>query len=317
MNKHSRREFVVGSAAAGVLALRPGALLSAAAAESAQPAEMAIAKWSGEKNLANEQIDQAAAKMVEQAIEALGGMKRFVKRGDVVWVKPNIGWDRAPETAANTNPEIVRKIIQMCFDAGAKTVKMGDNPVHVAQKTYESSGIAAVSKAAGARVVFLDKSRFRDMALPEAEKVKEIPVYPEILDADLVINVPVLKHHVLATLTMCMKNYMGVIENRRFFHQDLPTCITDISQFMKPKARLHILDGVRILTDHGPSGGKLEDVRTTMTLAAGTDIVALDAWGAELIGRKPADIGSIVKGQERGLGKIDYRALAPRELAVS
>lgn len=317
MSQHSRREFLVGStAAAGMLALRPEALLGAAP-PSGKPADMAIAKWSGAKDLANDQIDQAAGKMVQQAIEALGGMNRFVKRGDVVWVKPNIGWDRAPETAANTNPEMVRKIIQMCFDAGAKTVKVGDNPVHVAQKTYESSGIASVSRAAGARVVFLDKSRFRDTALPEAEKVKEIPVYPEILDADLVINVPVVKHHVLATLTMCMKNYMGVIENRRFFHQDLPTCIADISQFMQPKARLHILDGVRILTAHGPSGGKLEDVRTTMTVAAGTDIVALDAWGAELIGRKPEDIGSIVKGQERGLGKIDYRALAPRELAVS
>jgi len=316
MNKHSRREFMVGTAAAGLLALRPDFLLGAEQAASDKPAQMAIAKWAGEKDLTAEQIDQAAGKMVEKAIDALGGMKRFVKSGDVVWVKPNIGWDRKPETAANTNPEIVAKIIQMCLDAGAKEVKMGDNPVHDARKTYVTSGIAAAAEKAGAKVLFLDKSRFRKTAI-QGERVKEIPIYPEILDCDLVINVPIVKHHVLAKLTMCMKNYMGVMERRDIFHQDLPTCITDISKFMQPRARLCILEGVRILTGHGPSGGNLADVQVKMTLAAGTDILALDAWGAELIGKKPKEIGTIVQGQERGLGTIDYRSLAPREIAVS
>jgi uncharacterized protein (DUF362 family) len=254
--------------------------------------------------------------MAEKAIEALGGMKRFVKRGDVVWIKPNIGWDRKPEQAANTNPQIVAALIRLAFDAGAKTVKMGDNPVHPAVKTYETSGIAAAAKAAGAKVVFLDKTRFRTAAIG-GEKVKEIPVYPEIMDCDLVINVPLVKHHVLADLTMCMKNFLGVVEKRQTFHQDLPVCIADITRYMKAQTRLHLLEGVRILTGHGPSGGNLADVQVKMTLAAGTDIVALDAWGAELIGRKPGEVKSVVQGQKLGLGTLDYRSLVLREIAVS
>lgn len=312
MLKHSRREFLVGSAA-GLAALHSGLLAGAA---DDKPIDMAIAKWSGAKDLDNAAIDKAAGKMVEKTIEAMGGMKRFVKQGDVVWVKPNIGWDRTPEQAANTNPEIVATIIRMCFDAGAKAVKMGDNPVHAANKTYQTSGIAAAAEAAGAKVVFLDKSRFRDKAI-QGEKLKQIPVYPEIIDCDLVINVPIVKHHVLAKLTMCMKNYMGVVEQRQKFHQDLPTCITDITRFMLPITRLNILDASRILTAHGPSGGKLEDVQVKMTMAASTDIVALDAWGCEVIGKKASEIGTVVKAQEAGLGKVDYRSLALREIAVS
>ena len=315
MHKHSRRDFLVGSAA-GLAAFQSGLLGRVAAAAEEKPLDMTIAKWAGAKDLTNQQIDQAAGKMVEQAIEALGGMKRFVKRGDVVWVKPNIGWDRKPEQAADTNPEIVAALVRMCFDAGAKTVKVGDNPCHPANKTYETSGIAAAAKAAGAQVVFLDKSRFRDTAI-QGEKIQRIPIYPEIAECDLVINVPIIKHHVLAKLTMCMKNFMGVVEQRQKFHQDLPTCITDITRYMRQQSRLHILEGVRILTAHGPSGGKLEDVQVKMTLAAGTDIVALDAWGCEVIGKNPNEIGSVIKAQEAGLGKIDYRSLALREISVS
>ena len=136
-----------------------------------------------------------------------------------------------------------------------------------------------------------------------------------MLDCDLVINVPIVKHHVLANLTMCMKNYMGVIESRKFFHQNLPVCVTDITRFLKP--RISILDAVRVLTAHGPSGGNLADVRLLSTVAAGVDIVALDAFGAELMGKEPKSIGSIALGEKAGLGKIDYRSLALKELKVS
>ena len=312
MHASSRRDFMIGSAV-GLTALSTGTLR---AAEPAAENKMVIAKWSGQEKLSNDEINQAAGKMAQKAIEALGGMGRFVKRGDVVWIKPNIGWDRTPETAANTNPEIVSAIIKMCFDAGAKTVKVGDNPVHNARKTYASSGIEAAVKAAGGTVVFLDDSRFKDMDL-KGEKVKLHPVYPEIIETDVVINIPVVKHHVLAKLTMCMKNYMGVIAKRQAFHQDLPTCITDLTRFMQPRAKLHLLDGMRILLAHGPSGGKLEDVKTTMTLAAGTDIVALDAWGTELIGQKLDDIGTVVKADKSGIGTKDYKKLNPKEIGVS
>jgi uncharacterized protein (DUF362 family) len=247
-------------------------------------------------------LKQAAVKLTEQAVAGIGGLQRFVKRGDVVWVKPNIGWDRAPEYAANTNPDVVATIVRLCFDAGAKTVKVGDNPCDIAAKTYVSSGIADAVKPLG-----------KETAI-KGEKVKSIPIFPGILECDLVINVPIVKHHGLATSTLCMKNYMGVMENRKFFHQDMSICLADMTRFMRP--RICVLDGIRILKNNGPKGGNLADVETKLAIAAGTDIIALDAWGAELMGNKPSEIGAIVKGQEVGLGNVDYRSIA-REIAVS
>jgi uncharacterized protein (DUF362 family) len=313
MHRHSRRAFLVQSAA-GAAALSAGGLSAPRLLAADQPAEMAIARWSGPKEMTAEQLQQAAVRLTERAVEAIGGLKRFVSRGSVVWVKPNIGWDRTPETAANTNPDVVATLVRLCFEAGAKKVKVGDNPCDIAQKSYAASGIAAAAKQAGAEVLFLDRSRFRETRI-DGERVKSIPVFPEVLECDLVINVPVVKHHRLAIGTLCMKNYMGVIEKRNLFHQAIADCVTDLTRFMKP--RICVLDAVRVLTAHGPKGGDLKDVQTPLALAAGTDIVALDAWGAELLGKKPAEIATIPKGQEAGLGKADYRSLAPKEIAVS
>ena len=310
MSTHSRRDFMVRSAAAaGTLALQPEQLFAAE-----KPVDMTITRWAGEKSPDAEKIREIAVKLTEKAIEGLGGLKRFVQQGAVVWVKPNIGWDRTPEYAANTNPEVVATIVRLCFEAGAKTVRVGDNTCNIDRKCYVSSGIAEAAKKVGAEIVFLDRSRFKETDI-HGEHVKSIPIFPSILESDLVINVPIVKHHVLAKATMCMKNYMGVIDNRKLFHQNIPGCLVDITRFMKP--RICILDAVRILKDHGPRGGKLEDVETKLTLAAGTDIVALDAWGAEVLGHKPTDIESVVQGDKAGLGKIDYRSLALREIAVS
>ena len=126
---------------------------------------------------------------------------------------------------------------------------------------------------------------------------------------------PIVKHHRLARMTGCMKNYMGIIENRKKFHQKIGDCLVDMTQFMKPQ--ICILDAVRILTDHGPMGGKLEDVATKLSVAAGTDIVALDAWGAEMLGAKPTDVSSVVAAEKAKLGTADYRSLKPREIDVA
>ncbi|NUQ64440.1 MAG: DUF362 domain-containing protein [Pirellulales bacterium] len=309
----SRRDFLLRSAAAAsVAALGADAFSTAQAA--AESTKMTIAQWSGSGTPSAAQIQDAAVKMTQQAIEGLGGMKRFVGRGSVVWIKPNIGWDRVPELACNTNPDVVATLIRLALDAGAKTVKVGDNPCDIAQKSYASSGIAEAAKKLGAEVVFLDRSRFREMDI-RGERVKSLPVFPGIVECDLVINVPIIKHHGLAGATMCMKNYMGVIENRKLFHQDIPACLVDITRFMKPQ--ICVLDAVRILTAHGPRGGDPNDVALKMTLAAGVDPVALDAWGAEVLGRKPEEIKSVVKGSEAGLGTMDYRLLSPKEIAVS
>jgi len=310
MSKHSRREFMARSATAGALALGAKDLLAAQAA-----ADMTIAKWSGAKATSSRQIDRVAAQLTEKAIEGLGGMKRFVSRGDVVWVKPNIGWDRTPELAANTNPAVVATLVRLSFEAGAKTVKVGDNPCDLPEKSYDASGIADAVRPLGAKVVLVDRKRFRETSI-KGERLKTLLMYPEMLDCDVVINVPIVKHHRLAGCTACMKNYMGVIDNRRPFHQALPECLVDLTRFMQPRTGLHVLDGVRILQDHGPKGGNPADVRVKTTVAAGVDPVALDAFGAELMGRKPSEIGSVVKGNEAGLGTMDYGPLA-REIAVS
>ena len=311
----NRRRFLARAAAgAGTLAVGTDALVSRAAepSPSAAGGAMTIARWTGDQPDPRD-FKTIAEKLTERAIAELGGMGKFVRRGDVVWIKPNIAWDRTPEQAANTNPDVVATLVRLCLAAGAKVVKVGDNPCNAAQKTYETSGIAAAAKAAGAEIVFLDPSRFKEADIG-GRRVKSLPMYPEILETDLVINVPVAKHHVLAQATLAMKNYMGVMENRRTFHQALPECITDLTLFMKP--RLCVLDAMRVLLAHGPTGGKLEDVATKLTIAAGTDIVALDAFGAELLGRKPSDISTIPAGQQAGLGTMDYRKIA-REIAVS
>lgn len=310
MSDLTRRNFVLGSAA-GALALNAAGFRPAVAAESA--AEMSIAKWSGERKLDAAQMKDAAVKLTEKALEGVGGLKRFVTRGSVVWVKANMAWDRGPELAANTNPDMVETIVRLCFEAGAKAVKVGDNTCNIAAKTYVSSGIAAAAKRAGAEVLFVDKDRAKETTI-NGERIKSIPIFPEFLECDLLINVPIVKHHRLSKATMCMKNYMGVIEKRNTFHQAIPECLADLTRFLKP--RICILDAIRILKDHGPMGGDPKDVETKLMVAAGTDIVALDSWGAEVLGHKPQDIESVVKGAEYGLGKIDYKSLA-KEIAVS
>jgi len=314
MSEFSRREFMVGSAA-GMLALGAGPLAAPGLfAQDAKPADMAIARWKGSQEPDGSELKRLAIQLTEKSIAAIGGLGRFVNKGDVVWVKPNIGWDRKPETAANTNPDVVATIVRLCFEAGAKTVKVGDNPVDQAAKTYPSSGIPDAVRELGAEVLLLDRNRARAKAI-QGEALKSIPMFPEILACDLVINVPVAKHHRLTDVTLCMKNYLGVIEKRQVIHQNFGPTIADLTRFMKP--RICILDAVRILPKNGPRGGNLADVKFAGTVAAGVDIVALDALGAELLGRKPADVKTIVAGENAGLGKMDYRSLELREITVT
>jgi len=228
-----------------------------------------------------------------------------------VWIKPNIGWNRRPELAANTNPDVVGTLVRLCLEAGAKTVKVGDHPCHPARQAYRNSGIAKTVEEAGGKMVYLDEKRFVDTKL-DGEYLKEWPVYLEVAEADLVINVPILKHHGLTRCSMAMKNYMGVIGgNRSAWHQNMEACLTDITRYMKP--RVTVLDAVRVLTDHGPQGGDPGDVEVRGIVAAGTDIVAIDAFGSTLLGHQPEDIAHVAGAARRGLGTLDYASLNPVE----
>ncbi len=310
MNRQTRREFLRRTAlAGGAVALAP---FGAHAAEA--PVDMAIARWKGAAASEAPAIQAMAVKLTEQAMAAVGGMGRFVKKGDVVFVKPNIAWNRTPEYAANTNPDVVATLVRLCLEAGAKEVKVGDHTCNDAAQTYPNSGIEKAAKDAGATIVNVDKKRFKQVEI-NGKRLKTCPVYPEIVESDLVISAPICKHHNATTVSLCMKNFMGVIDKRGIFHQDLPSCISDLTAYLKP--RLCVLDAVRVLTANGPTGGSLDYVERRDTVAVGTDIVAMDALGAGLLGYEPEKIGTIAAGHAAGLGQIDYRKVPNKEIAVS
>ncbi len=257
------------------------------------------------------------AELVRRAIAALGGIERFVKAGADVIVKPNICTPyHGPEYAATTNPEVVAALVALCLGAGAGRVRVMDFPFGgPARESYEKSGIEAAVGAAGGQMELMNKLRFRKLDLPAGRTVKKWSVYGDILDADLVINVPIAKNHGGAGLTLGMKNLMGVIEDRSGFHsRGLHQCIADLSTGVRPQ--LTLIDAVRILTRNGPTGGNLDDVKRLDTVIAGTDVVAADAYAATLFGKQGSDIGYIRLGAEMGLGRMDLNAVRIEEISV-
>jgi len=248
-----------------------------------------------------------AAKLVRDAIGALGGMGAFVTRGQTVVVKPNIGWDRKPEQAANTNPEVVREVVLMCLEAGVTKVKVFDRTCNDPRRCYVSSGIAAALEAlndARVEVTQLDERRFRKVVSPDALLLKNWAYYEEVLDADRFINVPVAKHHSASGLTIGMKNVMGVIGgNRATLHRKLPEALVDMNRVVR--SHLTVVDATRVLVANGPQGGRLEDVRALETVIASDDVVAADAVAASLFGKTAGDLRYLQLGQEQGLGMAD------------
>ena len=205
--------------------------------------------------------------------------------------------------------------MRLCREAGAKTVKVGDHSCHPAKQAYRASGIAKAAEANDGQVVYLDKRRFVDTKLG-GQRLDTWPIYAEIMEADLVINVPVVKHHGLTGASVAMKNYMGVIGGQRnAWHQNMSPCLADITQFMKPQ--ITVIDAVRVLTAHGPQGGDPDDVQLRGFVAAGTDIVALDAFGVTLLGHEPQEVKTIKAAADRGLGTLDFQSLAPVESTLS
>lgn len=243
------------------------------------------------------------ALITRNAINALGGMKRFVKPGNTVVVKPNMGWDRTPELAANTNPLVVRAVVEECLQAGAKKVKVFDRTCNDERRCYKNSGIEAALKGLkGVEVKYLEEERFKKVAL-NGKALKEWDLYGEALSADVFINVPVLKHHGLSKLTIGMKNIMGIMgANRGSIHKHLDVALADINSVFK--THLVVVDATRILTAHGPQGGDIRDVKTLNKVIASTDIVAADAYATTLFGLKPEDIAVTVEAHRRGLGEI-------------
>ncbi len=284
----NRRSFLKATGAASLLA--PSLIRDALAAQS-QPV-VAVA----------EGIDYPA--ITRKAINAVGGMKRFVKPGDVVVVKPNMGWDRSSEQGANTHPQVVRAVVEECLAAGAKKVKVFDSTCNDSRRCYVNSGIEGALKGMkNVECKQIEPERFRKVPL-NGQFLKEWELYDEALNANVYINVPVAKHHGLSKLTLGLKNIMGIMGgNRGYIHRNLDTALADVNAHFRP--HLTIIDATRILTAHGPQGGSLADVKTLNKVIASIDTVAADAYATTLFGLKPADIPVTVAAHKRGLGEMD------------
>ncbi len=247
--------------------------------------------------------------MFEKGIASLGGIKTFVKTGQTVVVKPNIGWDRAPELAANTNPELIGKIVEQCLSAGAKEVFVFDHTCDKWQKSYATSGIEKAAKDAGAKVISADsESSYKNVTVPKGKSLKDAKVHEAILNCDVFINVPVLKHHGGAHASFAMKNLMGIVWDRGYWHRNnLQQCIADMASYRKPD--LNVIDGYRVLKKNGPKGVSASDVSLEKSQIISTDIVAADAAAAKIFGKDPAAIEHIKLAAEMGLGQIDTSKL--------
>jgi len=250
---------------------------------------------------------ESPGQITKTAVEAIGGMGRFISKGDRVMIKPNIGWDRRPEQAACTNPEVVRALVEMCRDAGAKEVKVMDNPCNPAQRTYLRSGIAQAAKDAGAKVPFCSEHKMEKVDL-KGEWLKDWEVYTDFIEADKIINAPIAKNHSLSRVTLGMKNWLGCLGgNRNQLHQNLDAAMIDLASYFKPV--LTVLDAYRVLLRNGPQGGRPSDVEVKKTVIAGADYVAVDALGLSFFDIKPEDMPYLRMATERGFGEYNLEKL--------
>lgn len=245
--------------------------------------------------------------LVTQVLEPLGSMAAFVRPGDRVVVKPNIGWDRSPEQGANTHPQVVRAVVEAALAAGAARVLVFDRTCNEPRRCYASSGIEAAVQAIGDRravIEHADPRKFVPVEINRGQALTRWDIHREALDCDCYINLPVAKHHGLSGLTLGLKNAMGAIGgNRGTLHHDLGQSLADLATVLQPK--LTLIDATRILLRNGPQGGDVADVRRLDTLVASADPVAADAWATTLFDLRPGDIASTVAAHRMGLGEMD------------
>ena len=306
----TRREFIkrAGKATASSLVLGAGYLLVDSRTD--YPVEKKVPRVAlkfriNDPILSNKLAviqDNSPARLVEKAITALGGIGMFVSPGDCVLIKPNVGWDRTPKQAADTNPEMVAQMVRMCISAGAKDVVVTDVTCNDPRRTFLRSGIKDEAEKAGAKVIIYSDDDFVDVDL-DGKLLTVWPVLKHILEADKFINMPIVKHHSLTRATLGMKNLYGIIGGSRSkLHQKIDQSIVDLAKFARPT--LVVADGYRVLMRNGPVGGSLNDVKEYHTVVAGIDQVAVDAYCTRFLDLTPHDVGHILLAEKTGLGNI-------------
>ncbi|UCH13646.1 MAG: DUF362 domain-containing protein [Bacteroidales bacterium] len=306
-----RREFIKKSVGAGVVA---GTAISVLNNESL----FAINKYKSD----DLPYDLVAIKgggpeaMFDKAIASLGGMSKFVRKNQTVVVKPNIGWDSTPERAANTNPNLVGRIVEHCIMAGAKDVYVVDHTCNEWTRCYRNSGIEDAVKKAGGKIVAGNSSgNYHPVEIKGGKVLKNARVHELILESDVFINVPTLKSHGGARLSICMKNLMGIVWNRSWWHaNDLQQCIADFSTYIKPD--LNVVDAYRVLKRNGPRGVSVNDVVTMKYQVLGTDMVAADAASTKIFGLRPEEVRHITLAHELGSGTKNLDKLKINRITI-
>lgn len=252
--------------------------------------------------------------LTRKVFEAAGGIQRFVSKQDVVTIKPNISWARAPHLAATTNPEVLEAVVKLCQEAGAKKVRIADHTIHDARRCFAITGAGMVAKNTGADLVYPRSSLMRTMKL-QGHRLDDWPVFVPLVEADKVINLPVAKVHVLSGLTLGMKNWIGAVGGRRnALHQDIHQTIVDLAQFFNPTITL--IDATRIMITNGPMGGRSSDVAISNRLILSDDPVAADAKAADLFDYHPSDIGFIRLGSKWQLGTYNLQKLRQHKVVL-
>lgn len=292
-----RRDFITRSIAAGAFTAFGTGNLLAQGSRMNLPYDL-VAVMGGEPDA-----------MFDKAIQSLGGMETFVKKGQTVVVKPNIGWDSTPEKAADTNPLLVKQIVKHCLAAGAKKVYVFDYTCDDWKKCYTNSGIEKAVKEAGGEIVAANSERYyHPVKIPNGKNLKDVKEHELILSSDVFINVPVLKHHSGPQLTIAMKNLMGTIWDRSYWHaHNLHQCIADFVTYRKPT--LNVVDAYRVMKKNGPRGISVNDTVLMKSLLVSADIVAVDAAAAKLYGIEPSKVNYIRYAAEMGVGRMDLDAL--------
>jgi uncharacterized protein (DUF362 family) len=308
--KIQRRDFInIAGKATLLTAFFGGGAYLLSRNEYAPPAGMAL-DYDADHSVVQNDIfpDLAAVKSkdhIEATITALGlvgGIERFISKGDIVTIKPNVGWDRTAAQGANTSPQLIEAVVRQCLQAGAKRVVVADVPCNEARLTFARSGIKEAAEKGGASIVMPEQHLFVRADLG-GEILGEWPILRPFLETDKLINMPVVKHHGLCRATIGMKNWYGVLGGpRNRLHQKIDTSIVDLTDYFRPT--LTIVDATRVMIRNGPVGGSLSDVEIRDTVIAATDQLAADSYSCRFLGLNPQDLVYIKKGSNRGLGKM-------------
>ncbi|MFH2035907.1 MAG: DUF362 domain-containing protein [Candidatus Zixiibacteriota bacterium] len=246
-------------------------------------------------------------------LDAIGGIGRFVKKGERVTLKPNVGWDRTPAQAANTNPDLVAEMVRQCLEAGAKEVIVTDITCNDARRTFLRSGIKEAAEKAGARLILPSENDYIETNL-NGKLLTSWPVLKYFIETDRLINMPIVKHHSLSSCTVGMKNLYGILGGPRYqLHQQIDQSIVDLTRFATPT--LTVIDATRVLMRSGPQGGSLDDVSIQHTVMCATDPVAGDARSSEFLGLSPDKVSHIMLAEKSELGTADYNKAGYKEIA--